>query len=264
MNPSIFYISIFFIVLSSLSVEAFEDKINIAEQLVNNKAKTNMAAVLESLTYITEENPPASYMKNGKVQGVAVDLLKEILGKLGNSNQEVILVPWARAYYYLLNQDNIVLFSISKTKERVDKFKWACPISITSYSLIAKKKSNITISDIKDLEKYVIGTVKADASEKIIIDKLGSDENIYSAVSSKAAFGMLMKDRVQLIAYISSSFDKLIIENGYRLVDFEEVMSLGEREICFAFSKNIDTTVINKFQKELQKIIKHTQFEFFH
>lgn len=127
----------------------------------------------------------------------------------------------------------------------------------------SKKKSNITISDIKDLEKYVIGTVKADASEKIIVDQLGSDKNIYSTVSSKAAFGMLMKGRVQLIAYISSSFDKLIIENGYKTVDFEEVMSLGKREICFAFSKNIDTAVINKFQKELQKVIKHSQFEFF-
>lgn len=81
------------------------------------------------LNYYTEDYPPYNYLKNGKVTGIAVETLNLVWEELGESPKKISLVPWARGYQKILNENDIVLFSTTRTPERENLFKWACPIA---------------------------------------------------------------------------------------------------------------------------------------
>ena len=127
------------------------------------------------LKILTEQNQPFNFVdpndSNKKIQGIAVDLLVEILEKSGSSQGlvDIELIPWARGYYEVQHVKNTVLFSTTRTAERESLFKWVCPIKERKTQLIAKKASNIAISDVSEVSKFKIGTVREDVGEQLLI-----------------------------------------------------------------------------------------------
>jgi polar amino acid transport system substrate-binding protein len=83
-----------------------------------------------TLTYYTEQLPPYSYQENGTLTGISVDLLESITEKMGAKvpREEVYLVSWTEGYEKALTQHGTVLFSMARTPEREQSFKWAGPI----------------------------------------------------------------------------------------------------------------------------------------
>lgn len=71
------------------------------------------------LTILTKNLPTLNYLKNGELVGYSVDIVKEIQKRVG-SYEQIKVLPWARAYNMALNEENIVLFSITLTEERKD------------------------------------------------------------------------------------------------------------------------------------------------
>ncbi len=80
------------------------------------------------LTVITENSPPLNYKKNGKVTGVATELVQEIMRRTGKV-YSIEIMPWARGYRLALKKPNIVLYSTVRTKSREKLFKWVGPIA---------------------------------------------------------------------------------------------------------------------------------------
>lgn len=50
------------------------------------------------LQLYTEEYPPVSFSANGRAEGMASELVRELLKRLGESG-EISVVPWARGYH---------------------------------------------------------------------------------------------------------------------------------------------------------------------
>ena len=214
------------------------------------------ATTLSDLTYTTEEYPPLNYTEKGEVKGLAVDLLKLVWKNLDIPEKKIYVLPWARAYYNLQHQDNLVLFATSKTEERTPLFQWACPIFRVNYVLYALKDQNIKIESAKELKDYQIGTIRFDASEQILMNEYNVKLNMVSNVSMKANLQMLKKGRIQLFAFYTGGAEQLFIANGYDPNEFKIAYSLKEFEGCFAFSRNIDPALINRFQNTLNDIVR--------
>ena len=81
-----------------------------------------------TLTYMTEEYPPYQYKEAGTLKGLSVDLLKLMWAKMGVPEQAIAVYPWARGYNLIQNHPNSVLFSMIRTPEREQMFKWVGPI----------------------------------------------------------------------------------------------------------------------------------------
>ncbi|MBU2631115.1 MAG: ABC transporter substrate-binding protein [Proteobacteria bacterium] len=129
------------------------------------------AAGFPELVIMTEEYAPYNFKKDGKVQGIAVDMMVEMLKKVGSSQtlDDIQLLPWARGYRNVQEMPNAVLFSTTRTKERENIFKWVCPINTLRTEVIALKSRNIKINSVQELLKYRIGCVRDDVGEQLIV-----------------------------------------------------------------------------------------------
>ncbi len=84
----------------------------------------SFAADITGLKYMTEIYPPFNFEKNGQLQGVAVDFLKEVWKEIGIPEQKIEILPWARAYNLVQKTPNTVLFSTTRSEARENLFKW--------------------------------------------------------------------------------------------------------------------------------------------
>ena len=63
------------------------------------------------LTIYTEDWPPVSFKNGDKLDGMAVELVLALQKKIG-SNAAIQLVPWNRGYKALLEEPNVLLFTV--------------------------------------------------------------------------------------------------------------------------------------------------------
>lgn len=93
------------------------------------------------LMILTENLPPLNFEKNGVLMGPAVAMVKEIQRRVG-SQEQIQVYPWARAYKMALEEENIILFGMARTKVRQDKFYWIGPIA-EKRDILAEEKFRI-------------------------------------------------------------------------------------------------------------------------
>ena len=73
------------------------------------------SAFCNELTVLTEDLPPLNYIDNGVLVGPSVEIVREIIKRLGTKEQ-IQVYPWARAYKMALEEKNIVLFGMTYTE----------------------------------------------------------------------------------------------------------------------------------------------------
>ena len=93
--------------------------------LIPSATATNPATSAKGPIYITELFPPFSY-QDGKLQGISVDLLEEMLEHMNTTlnRSEIKLLPWDQGYQMALQDNNTVIFSTGRIPEREALFKW--------------------------------------------------------------------------------------------------------------------------------------------
>ncbi|MCP3873896.1 MAG: transporter substrate-binding domain-containing protein [Desulfobacteraceae bacterium] len=124
----------------------------------------------DQLIYATEDFAPYNYLENGELKGFSVDLLKIIWQELRIKPQQINVYPWARAYKMLKDGNNVMLFTTAKTEDRANLFKWVCPISVNTRTvLISLAKNQSAIRSLDELKKCKIGIVRGDAAEQILL-----------------------------------------------------------------------------------------------
>src|SRR5664280_3495576 len=78
---------------------------------------------ISEIQMLTEEYPPVTFMKNGKVSGFVTDVVREISVRQGIQDN-ILLTSWDEAYKVALSNPNVVLFSAEKTDKREKLFQW--------------------------------------------------------------------------------------------------------------------------------------------
>ena len=214
------------------------------------------------LQLATEDYAPMNYFERGMFKGISIDLLNLIWQREGiTSEPEIVLYPWARAYFELKNEPNFVLFAVARIPSRETLFEWACPIVDTHYILLARKSSKIKIDSIDDLENYTIGTVRSDVSEQALLSILNEPFNILSNTSMRPNLELMDKGRVHLIAYDKLGANQMLNNAGRNPEDFESVYTVADSQTCFAFNKNVDPDIIARFRRHLHAIVEEGQYQ---
>jgi len=121
------------------------------------------------LQLVTEDYPPITFEKDGKITGLATEVVEEIIKKLGIPNN-IKLMYWDDAYQLALINPNVVLFSTTRTEKRENLFHWLGPIGSYNDNLYSKKDSNIKISSLEEAKKLKsIGTVNGWFSQELLL-----------------------------------------------------------------------------------------------
>lgn len=117
----------------------------------------------------TENYPPFNYSLDGKLTGCSVDIMREILKRIGNKSS-IKLTDWDTAYNTALHDHNGVCFSVSRTKDREPLFNWVGPLWINRWAFFASKKNEIKIKSLDDARTLRVGTYFNDVCETFLYD----------------------------------------------------------------------------------------------
>ncbi len=216
-------------------------------------AKDRLQQQFQNLQIITEEYPPVSFTdKDGKADGLAVEVVKEIMKRL-NMKQKIKVWPWARGYKKTAKGPNFVLFSTTRTKERESLFYWVGPIFEMRSGFYAKKGSEIKIKRLDEAKKLkAIGTYRECFDEQFL--KKQGFKNLESVTDNVLNMKKLMGGRFKVVTATNITIQSILKDAGYTIDDVEELFTFLTVRNYVAFSKQVPIEVVNAWQQAFEDI----------
>ncbi len=214
------------------------------------------ASSLNDLNYITEVYPPFNYEEQGRLTGIAIDVLESATQAVNDpiKRENVQLQPWARGYAAALETPNTVLFSMTRTEARDNLFKWAGPIVESRVVIWAPKARNIQISSPSDLSNYRVGVVREDIGEQLLRNLQVSASAIRPSASPEMVARQLDANRIDLWAYGDNVGAFIMREQNIDPDLYEIVYVLHESQTYFAFHNATPDHYIDKLQNGINLI----------
>ena len=210
----------------------------------------------QEVQVVTEEYPPYNYTENGTVTGVNTDVVRAILDRL-EQNHEINVNPWARSYDLALEQPNVMIYSISRTEQREDLFKWVGDIAPVGFYLISRE-GGVGVASLEQAKAHVVGTVRDDVIEQYLVEEgfeLGV--NIDRTSSHVSNLKKLVAGRIDLIAVSDLTAAYYLRQLGYNP---DEV--LGEKlllepisvPLYMAFNLGTSDETVARYQQTLDAL----------
>jgi polar amino acid transport system substrate-binding protein len=205
------------------------------------------------MTILTENLPPLNYVENGELVGSSVEIVQEIQRRV-KSTAPIQVYPWARAYKMALEEENVILFGMTYTEVRKDKFKWVGPLAVKRDILVAKKGAGIPINSLEDAKKVKrIGTLRDDTRERLL--KRHGFTNLESVSDEQLNAKKLALGRIDLWAYKIPGMRTVCDLAGVDHREFEEVFHLREIELMIAFSKKTSDSIVRQWRDAFNEMV---------
>lgn len=203
----------------------------------------------ETLTFLSSNMPPFGALKDGKPVGFAVEILQEIMQRLGRDDT-IEFDKWDIAYKRALTEPYTALWPPSRTSERDELFKWVGPLIPEKLVLFARKDSGLVVNSLEDAKRVGgIATVTGYASEKLLRKKGFS--NLVSQRSSIQGPDALKFGRVDLWLNSNITMKQTALEANVDPDLFVPVFVVKEIPSYLAFSKSVPDEIVNKWQNAL-------------
>jgi polar amino acid transport system substrate-binding protein len=195
----------------------------------------------DGLVFTTEESPPFNMMVDGKIMGIAVEKMAEIMNR-AKMPYTLDILPWARAYQMALEKPNVCVFSTSRNAEREPKFKWVGPLALNSWMFYALRDANIVMSSLEDARKYKIGTYNGDGRDTFLRNK---GVSVDTAVSDDVNPRKLLAKRIDLWATSPDKASVVLKVNGWSN-QIVPVYTFNRVELYLACNLTVRDEVIDK------------------
>lgn len=214
------------------------------------------AGVPGDLQVITEEYAPLNYVENGTLQGISVDLMEEILHRMGSdiNRSSFRVMPWHEGYNLTKNTPDTLLLSTARFPEREKLFLWAGPVVTDRKALFMLSDTNL--SDKADISLLKIVGVKEDSSIRYATASGADEKNIITVLTAEDAVRMVENRSADAWAYGEIAGQHAITRYADDPSRFVAGKDLGMIEDYFAF--NPDTSVefvkaVNDTLRELKR-----------
>ena len=199
-----------------------------------------------SLRILTEDLPPLNYIKDGVLVGPSVEMVKEIQRRIGSA-EEIQVYPWARAYQIALEEEDVVLFGVSHTPPRENKFKWVGPLATKRDILVAKKGSTLVVNSLGDAKKvHRIGVLRDDTKEEFL--EMHGFTNLDPVSDERKNAQKLVMGRIDLWVFKKPGLKTVCDLAGVDYDAVEEVFHLRQTNVDIAFSQKTPDTVVTKWR----------------
>lgn len=222
----------------------------------------SLPAYATKITVVTEAFKPLQYLEENEVKGPATDLVKALL-ESSNFTYSLNLMPWARAYKMAKEQPNVLIYSMSRTKERENEFHWIGLITPVKYKLYGlKTREDLIINSIEDIKNYNVGVLRGSATESAL-KKLSN--NLISLNSAEQIFSMTNLGRIDVFPANTLHFKDVCrnynsISSCKDFTDLIEIPNAGQG-LYIALSKSSTKEVIQKLTYFYQKLKDNTDLQ---
>ncbi|AWB67905.1 hypothetical protein C2869_16390 [Saccharobesus litoralis] len=168
----------------------------------------------DQLRFVTVNEPPANYLDiDDQIDGYVVEIVQQLRRRL-EIDTEIELLPEARALKTLNTLPHIVMFSISRTPEREDKYHWLLHVINKRWIFYSRSDSQLDISTFKQVHNIdSIGVIRGDIREKWLKDK--GVKGLVHILDYENAIKMLVKSRINLLLFESYGTYSTLNKLGY-------------------------------------------------
>ena len=202
-------------------------------------------ALAAKLQLYTEEYRPLSYFDDGKLTGMAVEVVEQLI-QVG---------PWTRGYHQVQREANTGLFSIVRTARRESLFQWVGPIALGHTSFYARRGAGLNVRSLKDVERFsTVAVPKQWYSYEYLSDK--GLKNLYAVPTPQHMTKMFKHGRIELLVASSLALDDMLAEQGMSARDVELQFTLMGTNSYIAFSKNTDPALVQRWQQALDQLTR--------
>jgi polar amino acid transport system substrate-binding protein len=211
----------------------------------------------DTLRFVAEELPPYHFHnQDGKIDGALVDVVKALVKK-ANLQAEIELMPMARAVHELGHEKNTLMFSLLKTKDREDKYQFLGATFHASAYLFGLKSTPITLTKLKDAERYRVSTIRGyHSADYLLENEFSEDSNLILSTEYQRMWQMLYLNRVDLVMTNALSIIREIRDSGLDPALIEPKLTLDDfpSELHLAANRKIDSDVAIKLANALKTL----------
>jgi len=212
--------------------------------------------LLASYQWVTEDYPPYNYIdEEGNLTGIFTDVLIKVYAELNVTldKENIAIIPWARLYRTLENDDKYAGYSMVNTPERELKFKLV-PLPIitkTSIMVISDLQERLAAVNINDL---IIAVVRKDIGHQLLKEKNIKAKQV-ETTSAFSMLKMLTHKRVDAIAYAEDvayfQYNKL----GLNKNSLVPIYILDDKAFSnYIFHRNTPQCIIDLFTETIEKL----------
>jgi ABC-type amino acid transport substrate-binding protein len=206
------------------------------------------------LRIITESYPPYNFVdKNNTVTGQSTEIVQVILEKTG-MQAAIEVMPLSEGLALAQKGPKVVIYSLNRTPQREELFKWVGPIGHYEQAFYAKKGSTITLNELegaKNVKK--IGVYKGDAGAQFLAAQ--GFTNLDESLTDTEALKKLMDGTVQL--WLGNE-EGLVITAEQAGVNPDDLVMLPtvviRADLYIAFSKDIPDSTVKAWQGALDAL----------
>lgn len=210
----------------------------------------------QTLTVLTEELPPYQYKdETGVPAGYAVDLVKAVLAR-ADLTTAVKIVPWARGYNQALHRKNVILFSMVRTEQREDLFKWIGEVDQLNYFLYKLTSHQaLRVNSIAEAKRYRIGVTKLSFEHDKLLE-LGFS-NLTTGVKYANLIEMLHAKRFDLLFASQGPLEDVLKTTRYGVDSLETTYKVKaiNQKLYIALSKSSDNELLSKLQNAYRDVV---------
>lgn len=220
-------------------------------------------ASTSKIEVVTENYPPFQWKNQQNITGPSTDVVKALLHKVGYT-YSLDIYPWARAYKIAQSRKNVMIYSITRTREREKLFKWIDTIaSHHVYFWKLKSRKDIQIKILSDAKKYIISGVRKDAKTQYLLNN-GFKQNLKTGIvhSTDISIKLLFSNKVELLVENEDlilqaqklGYDVSLLEKAYYLKGFSQ-------DLYIALSLMTDDSLVDRFKKVLEELKLSGEFD---
>ncbi len=200
---------------------------------------------------LTEDYPPYNYQQKGELKGISVEIVNELFKRL-NLPHEIEVLPWTKAYKLAQTEDNIILFSTTRSAMREDLFKWVGPLVPNNTVFFARTGESFSFNSLDDARKVrKIGVYKDDYGELLL--KEAGFTNTETVINNRDNLFKLVDGSIDLWVINELTGKHMAREEGLS-EEIEAIFPVKKEFMYLAFSKNTPDSVIQEWQKTLDEI----------
>jgi len=194
--------------------------------------------------------PPLVTVDNGKVFGVASEVVREVQKLVGNDS-ELEEAPWLRAYEMTQIGPNQALFAIVRIPEREKLFKWVGPVFGENDYFFMRKGSSLEVNSLEDVRKtHRIAVRKGGYTHQTLVASGFTNLDIGPTYAS--SYKKLLEGRVDLVLMGEVTYKYMVREAGLNPANFERTkVKYGASSAWLAFSLDVPDEVVDKWQSAL-------------
>ncbi len=216
----------------------------------------------EDYSFVTLEFPPIEYTApDGKVEGIAVEIVTHIMNRLGHT-VHIKAYPWTRAMEMVLRGDADAIFTAYKTPERVIALNF-CTETLLPQVIYLYKKSGVDIDfdgDLETLKGKRIGVVST-ISYGVRFDQYKNMLHIEKANQLEQNFQKLLLGRLDLVVSNIYTGEYTIRKLGFgdKIEKLPKEIESVASYIAFSRKRNL-TRLRDQFDEQMAEFRKTEEY----